>query len=247
MKTATLLNGQLLGQLAPPDKYLEQPTTTPRVYWLYAVVLGSAIQFCLFIALPLLAPQPSKLEIAKPIEGDFVNWSPPVQQNTQHPLKPNPKPKPKPKPKPTPKPVLKTPTPPEPKPEPAPQITPTAPSMPPTPQPVQAVEEPIQADPTPNVTEEESLPTPIAEYLVSEYPSYIHEDPGVYPVEMRALGREAIVGLAILIDKQGIVRKISVTQSQGEAFDRAAREKIQRLSTLNRECTSRNTTQYKYP
>lgn len=234
MKTATLLNGQLLGQLAPPDKYLHQPTTTPSVYWLYAVVLGSVLQFSLFIALPLLAPKPGKLEMAKPIEVDFVNWSTPVQKKAQHAtkVKPKPKPKLKPKPKIAPKPVAKTQvtTPAPAKPE--PELTATAEPITTPPEPAPAVEAAIEPSAATSAAVEESLPTPIPEYMVSEYPSYLHEDPGVYPVEMRALGREAIVGLAILIDKQGNVRKITVTQSQGEAFDRAAREKIQRSSFL---------------
>jgi len=239
MKTQALLfNSQSIDNLtvgAHTTAAMANSRVKDNAYWIYAVLLGSLVQLSLFAAMPWLAPKQKAAEAANPIEVEFLAWPTP-QPSVNMAAKPVPKPRPKPKPE---KIIAKAPP------------TPEA-AEPAKPQPAldaqqivdkelpkqdnrseQPLEQPVEAPQTAtDSTPQQQLPIPVAEFQITEYPSYVHEAPGIYPFQMRAQGREAVVGLDILIDKDGKVRDITVTQSQGELFDQAAVEKIRRSSFL---------------
>jgi len=211
-----------------------------KTYWYYALVGGSALQLFLFILLPWLAPTRVVPDALTPIEVEFVTWqtppAPSIVVKQEKPLKTQkPKTIPHPpkqldiiKPTTTEKSVL-----PEPSLETTEQEVSNTPVTP-LPPPQESVPENVTEQPPTDsaATQVTTLPTPLPEYLISEYPSYAHEAPGIYPFEMRSQGREAVVGLDVLIDKDGTVRNITITHSQGVLFDQAAVDKIRRSSFL---------------
>ena len=54
----------------------------------------------------------------------------------------------------------------------------------------------------------------------------IHRETPVYPPDMKAQGKEAVVKLKVLIDTKGKVRQVTVKKSGGYQFDLAAIEAI---------------------
>ena len=232
MKQPALLNSQFFAQLATSDKTTTRTTQLQRAYWWHAIVIGSIAQVSLFAALPLLAPGRVSEEFDRPIEVNFVAWQTP-KAATKPDVKPRRQaPKIKPKVKPKPKAVIEPQPAPTPPPQPSLDAEKTQETPPQTTEVSNSKAVPTQTPTEPVTPALESLPMPIPEYMLSEYPSYAHEDPGSYPFEMRSLGREAVVGLDILIDKNGKVRNIKITQSQGALFDQAAIDKINRSSFL---------------
>lgn len=190
--------------------------------WPTAILIGSLITYGFFMTMPNLgriiqAPSPTIIEL------DFVAWQPPKKTPPAAP-KPEPK-KPKHKPKPKPKPVPK----PEPKPAPKPPKKKVLTEKPEPPKPV-APPEPVKeiVEPTPPVTKalpetaEESLPEPAPLAKLTAMPRFIHQEQPVYPHVLRAAGREGVVRLELLIDAKGVVRKVTVLKSAGDAFDEAA-------------------------
>jgi len=100
--------------------------------------------------------------------------------------------------------------------------TPPKPVEKPQPQVVEAVSKAVTA-PEPKV---EPLPTPVPIFKLTELPHFLHREAPVYPEAMRAAGRSGVVKLEALIDKQGKVRRVTIIDSAGAAFDRAAKAAI---------------------
>ena len=198
-------------------------------YWLTALLLGSLINFSLFIMLPKLGrtEQMPKPEI---ISVEFMAWQQPVSKPKVNkpkkikPKKPAPKTiKPKPKPVKKPKPKIK----PRPKPVNKPVLTEKivaneiAPVVEIPPEPKRVVEHRIPES-KPNKEETPVLPTPTPIFKLTSMPRVVHQGSLIYPQDMREQGREAMVKLEILLDVKGRVRKIDIVKSGGEAFDKAA-------------------------
>ncbi|MGD8560495.1 MAG: TonB family protein [Gammaproteobacteria bacterium] len=205
-------------------------------YWLPAIVLGSSITVALFMMLP-------NMRFDRPIVDepviviDFMPWREPepvpkVAKPEVPKKQPPTKPRPKPKPTPHQAPVL----PPEPKqmPEPVPEKQlsaqpepePEPVEEPPVPQPVEEPPaEPVQSSPE-EVSSLEQLPKPAPLFRLTSMPRFAHKVEPQYPAVMRALGKEATVKLEVLIDRTGMVRKVTILQSGGDAFDKAATEAL---------------------
>ncbi len=66
------------------------------------------------------------------------------------------------------------------------------------------------------------LPDPVPFFKITQSPQFLHREIPEYPENMRATGRKGIVILSVLIDKLGKVRKVTVLESGGEHFDKAA-------------------------
>jgi len=172
---------------------------------LAALLLGGLLSGGLFFSINLLAHADQKVLEEKPLL---------VLNLMQLPAKPLPPPKkPVPKKK-RPKKVVKKKIP--------LKATPPKPVEKPQPQVVEAVSKAVTA-PEPQV---EPLPTPVPIFKLTELPHFLHREAPVYPEEMRAAGRSGVVKLEALIDKQGKVRWVTIIDSAGEAFDRAAKEAI---------------------
>lgn len=203
-------------------------------YWTIAVIFGSLINMGVFLILPALGktekPTPPQI-----IELEFMALQPPTVKKIQPQKKQPPKAKklPKPKPKPIPKPIPKKIKPiPKPKLRPAPEpvlsekITPK--KITPVTPPKETIEGPVEPPPpiTPVHTDtdarEDSLPTPVPIFQLTQLPRMIHRQKPVYPPAMRQQGKEATVKLEILLDTKGKIRKITVKKSAGNAFDQAA-------------------------
>ena len=75
-----------------------------------------------------------------------------------------------------------------------------------------------------NMPEEPILPKPVPVFKLTEAPQFLHKEDLVYPEAMRSTGKTGIVKLAVLIGKEGKVYRITVLESAGEAFDRAAKK-----------------------
>lgn len=71
---------------------------------------------------------------------------------------------------------------------------------------------------------EPSLVQPVPLFKLSQLPHIRAQVQAKYPDEMRALGKTGTVKLQLLVDKTGKVRKVTVLQSAGEAFDQAAKK-----------------------
>jgi protein TonB len=199
--------------------------------WPIAFVFGSIIVFALFFALPALR---FKQPILEPpvIEIDFAQWREPVPAPKVQ--APPPKPAPKPKPKTKPLPIIQQPRP-EPKkvelpvvrepviPE---QQTPQErqPAKPPPVTPAVSSPLTVTAPAKPAEQVNEDLPVPL--FQLTSMPRFVHKVEPQYPASMRALGREARVRLEVLIDRKGTVRKVTILQSGGAAFDEAAKSAL---------------------
>lgn len=79
---------------------------------------------------------------------------------------------------------------------------------------------------------EASLPTPVPYFKLSALPQFIHRETPAYPEDMRTQGQMGIVELAVLVDRNGTVRQISILKSAGDSFDQAAIEAIQASTFL---------------
>lgn len=71
-------------------------------------------------------------------------------------------------------------------------------------------------------TDTDSLPEPVPIFRLTDVPRFLHRETPVYPEAMRATGSSGVVELAVLIDKFGNVRQVTVLKSAGELFDQAA-------------------------
>ena len=200
--------------------------------WPIALVFGSFITLALFFTLPALRfrhpnPEPPVIEI------DFMQWREPAPVPKTKSLSP-PKPVVKPKPRPV---VNVQPKPPS-KPKPA-EIIPREPVIPekPTAEDPPAVTPPAVApqpiaqpspvdDAKPAQHLEQDMPAPVPIFKLTSMPRFAHKVEPQYPLSMRALGRESRVKLEVLIDHKGKVRRVTILQSGGEAFDTAARSAL---------------------
>lgn len=81
-------------------------------------------------------------------------------------------------------------------------------------------------------TSEDSLPSPMPFFKLSDLPRFMHREVPVYPENMRANGKTGIVELSVLIDKAGKVREITILKSAGEYFDKAAIDAIKASSFM---------------
>ena len=186
--------------------------TTAALHWPLSLVCGTLLTLLLFAALPWIrARQPERPVI---FEVELQQWKTPVKtpppKAVEKPPKPKRKsiPKPKQKPRLVKKPVLK-------KPHPKQVRQMEEPLEPAISKPVEPQSEPDEIPPEPDLT-------PVPLYKLSEPPRFLHQAQAVYPDSMRRLGREGVVVLRILIDKDGVVREVRVYKSAGEAFDQAA-------------------------
>lgn len=203
-------------------KSLEYP------YWYLAIAFGSLLNLAAFMLLPTLGYNKPVMDIPT-VVVDFMEWREPVAKPAVEsmPVKSMKQEKPKPKPRP----VIKPPTPlTQPITEEA-KLTPDvtsqqsiseAPTAEEIPKPEPLVEPLVDTE---KQETEEKLPTPVPIFKLTSMPRFIHRAQ-VYPPVMQSLGKEAIVKLEALIDKQGTVRQVRVTESAGEDFDQAAIESL---------------------
>lgn len=89
-----------------------------------------------------------------------------------------------------------------------------------------AVQTPSQPTPTSTKSVENSLPTPVPTFQLTQLPRFLHREIPVYPEAMRAGGISGVVKLEALIDKEGRVRAVNILKSAGEYFDEAARQAV---------------------
>jgi len=199
--------------------------------WITAIVIGSLINIGLFLFLPAIGrtPPPQEPQI---IEVEFMAWQQPIQQKTKTPEKIKQKPKDQPKPKPQPKKKEIKPLPkPMPKPVPRPVLSEkalpekikTKPIKPPTTKPELPTPTPLKKTTDTAAVE---LPTPVPIFKLTSLPRMIHRQRPTYPPDMRQQGKEATVKLEVLLDIKGVVRKVTIKKSGGDAFDQAAIEAI---------------------
>jgi protein TonB len=199
-------------------------------YWVVSVFLGSLLNLGLFVLLPNLGQ--SKPTPPEPvIVVDFMQWQEPVEKPADKPQPPKKNPTPKPKPKPKPKKKKQT----KPKLEKKPKLVPIKKPKQPKPEKPLEIKKPLLTEteqppelqapqdmPEPIKTIEEPMPEPTPLFQLTTLPRYVHKVTPVYPPVMQAQGREAIVKLEALIDKKGVVRKVTVSKSAGDLFDQAA-------------------------
>jgi len=200
-------------------------------YWLVAFLSGTVLTFALFMVLPSLRFQNPQTE-EPVIVIDFMQWREPT---------PLPKPaaavKPvvqKPKPLLKPRQIQEQPKAVEPSPKPEiikhPTIDPesqrTIEPAPEQPKPEQIIPpEPattLPVDSKEHTPQDEPLPVAVPLFKLTNLPRFAHKVEPEYPQEMRSLGKEATVKLELLIDRNGKVRKVTVLNSGGAAFDAAA-------------------------
>jgi len=70
------------------------------------------------------------------------------------------------------------------------------------------------------------LPMPVPIFKLTQAPHFLHKQDLVYPEVMRSSGITGIVKLAVLIDKEGKVHRVTVLKSAGKAFDEAAKKAL---------------------
>jgi len=189
------------------------------------------VTFALFMALPSLRFQ--NPETQEPvIVIDFMQWREPTPlPKPATPIKPVVQ---KPKPMVKPHQIQEQPKIVEPKPKPEirkqPTIDPESErnieqtAEPPKPEQIIPPEPPVTqpADTSEQTPQDEPLPVPVPLFKLTNLPRFAHKVEPEYPVEMRSLGKEAMVKLELLIDRNGKVRKVTVLKSGGSAFDAAA-------------------------
>ena len=196
--------------------------------WPMALVLGSFIALALFMVVPALQNQQAEPESV--IEVDFMQWREParapkvkISAPKPMPVKSKPvvqqsKPQVKPIELPIPIPVIR---------EPVINEQQTQPKQRPVEHPPVTLEITPQPVPTETVKPEEyndeDLPAATPIFQLTALPRFAHKVEPQYPQSMRALGREAQVKLAVLIDAKGKVRKVTVLLSGGDVFDEAAK------------------------
>ncbi len=189
----------------------------------FALLGGFFIVTGLLLSISLLASYRTHAKEQQPLLiVDLMQWPTPVQPTVQE----------KTVPKPQKKRVEKTASPPKPRPEPASIAKKIVAERAPEPEPVEAVDvhelTPVKT-PSPmkaKATEEQSLPTPVPIFQLTQAPRFLHREAPVYPEVMRVQGVSGVVKLEALIDKKGRVRKVHILKSVGKAFDEAAKRAI---------------------
>ena len=79
--------------------------------------------------------------------------------------------------------------------------------------------EPVESS---QAADADKLPQPVPIFRLTDVPRFLHRETPVYPEAMRATGSSGVVELAVLIDKFGNVRQVTVLKSAGALFDQAA-------------------------
>ena len=194
-----------------------------------AIASGTLMVLSLFLSIGFLASHRTVPKELRPLlVVDLMAWPAPVKEAE---LPPVPKPETPPAPK---KPVEKKPVS-RPKPEPAPVVEqkPREIEAPPAVEQAAVNAETMPpeitaqaASPTPVEAVDNSLPTPVPFFQLTQSPRFLHREEPVYPEVMRAHGLSAVVKLEALIDKDGRVRKVDIIESAGEQFDEAAKQAI---------------------
>ena len=208
------------------NKSLEYP------YWYLAVALGSLINVAAFMLIPSLGYNKSPADVPV-IVVDFMEWREPASKPVSKlvPVKPIVKSKPEPRP-------IKRITPNKTEhaiktkeakltqelSEEPPINTMVAPKE--TPEPEPTVQTPLNRKEQQTENTEEALPTPVPIFKLTSMPRFVHRA-HVYPPSMQRQGKEAIVKLEALIDKNGNVRQVKVIESAGLEFDQAAIDSLQ--------------------
>ena len=77
--------------------------------------------------------------------------------------------------------------------------------------------------------DEEALPIPEEEYLVTAMPRVKSEFRAPYPTEAKEQGIEGKVVMEILVDEKGAVRKVTLISGLGYGMDEAAMESIKKF------------------
>ena len=72
----------------------------------------------------------------------------------------------------------------------------------------------------------DALPIPAPVFKLTQAPRFLHKEPLEYPESMRALDESGVVKLAILIDRYGVARKVTIIESAGKEFDNQAKKAI---------------------
>lgn len=192
--------------------------------WAAALVMGSAVAVVLFTILPELTEM--QIEPEKTIEIDFAQWREPEQTQEVNIAVNNPAPA-------AVRDVAENSVQ-EPDPvAPAIALMPAIEKQVPPPE-KQVTEEPARMPLiTPKeefighneraVKFDERMPEPTPIYELTAMPRFLHKVEPEFPESMRSLGREGQVGLEVLVDANGRVRKVTILRSGGDAFDEAAR------------------------
>ena len=77
--------------------------------------------------------------------------------------------------------------------------------------------------------DEDSIPIPTDEFLITSMPAVLEEIRPQYPEEAKKQGIQGKVIFEIIVDNKGNVRQAVLTKSLGDAFDLAAKEAIMRF------------------
>jgi protein TonB len=77
--------------------------------------------------------------------------------------------------------------------------------------------------------DDDGLPAPVAEVFVSEPAHVVREVQAAYPEEMRRMGIEGHVVAKLLIDENGDVRRVTITERAGHGFDELARDALKKF------------------
>lgn len=75
----------------------------------------------------------------------------------------------------------------------------------------------------------DGLPAPVPEVFVSEPAHVVHEVVAPFPEEMRRMGIEGHVIAKLLIDENGDVRRVTITEKAGHGFDELARDALRKF------------------
>jgi protein TonB len=75
----------------------------------------------------------------------------------------------------------------------------------------------------------DGLPAPVPEVFVSEQPHVVNEVVAPFPEEMRRMGIEGHVIAKLLIDENGDVRRVTITERAGHGFDELARDALKKF------------------
>jgi protein TonB len=75
----------------------------------------------------------------------------------------------------------------------------------------------------------DGLPAPVPEVFVSEPAHVVHEVVAPFPEEMRRMGIEGHVIAKLLIDENGDVRRVTITERAGHGFDELARDALKKF------------------
>jgi TonB family protein len=74
------------------------------------------------------------------------------------------------------------------------------------------------------------LSLPVSLDQLTTIPAFTQPFQPEYPIQMRRMGREGVVEVALLIDQRGKIVETNIIKSAGSAFDKAALDALQKVA-----------------